>query len=235
MEGTACNPIEPAFFPPCNSPLFTPPVHQYAHDLVGNDVRCAVVGGSVYRGVVPELAGAYLFGDYCTGEIWALDPATKAVTDLSPVLAAARRTYEMTSLSEDGFGELYVTHLGTQLPDGSFTGAVYRIGSSLPDGDADGVPDHADNCLSEANGPLAPDPGGQVQLDSDGDGFGNLCDQDLDGNGVVNFSDLAGLRQRFFQSGTAADFNGDGVVNFADLALLRRAFFQAPGPSGVTP
>lgn len=235
MEGTSCNPVEPAFFPPCNSPLFTPPVHQYAHDLVGNDVRCAVVGGSVYRGVVPEIAGAYLFGDYCTGEVFALDPATKAVTPLSGVLAAARRTYEMTSLSEDGFGELYVTHLGTQISDGSFTGAIYRIGSSLPDTDADGVPDHADNCVSAPNGPLLPDAGGQVQLDTDGDGFGNRCDPDLNGDGMVNFADLAALRLQFFQAGGPADLDGSGVVNFGDLALLRLGFFQAPGPSGVTP
>lgn len=236
MEGSGCNLTNPAPSPPCNSPLLTLPVHEYAHQVVpGGLVRCAVVGGGVYRGVVSELAGAYLFGDYCTGELWSLDPVTRSVTDLSGVLAAGRRTYQLSSLSEDGFGELYLTQLGSQLQDGSFSGAVYRIGSSLPDGDGDGVPDHADNCVLAPNGPLLPDAGGNVQLDMDGDGFGNLCDPDLNGDGVVNFSDLAEMRRHFFETGGAADLDGSGAVNFADLAILREDFFQAPGPSGVTP
>ncbi len=33
----------------------------------------------------------------------------------------------------------------------------------------------------------------------------------------------------------AADFNGDGVVNFRELAVMRRMFFGKPGPSGLAP
>jgi glucose/arabinose dehydrogenase len=37
--------------------------------------RCSVSGGAVARGdAVPDLQGWYVFGDYCTGQIWALDP-----------------------------------------------------------------------------------------------------------------------------------------------------------------
>ena len=33
---------------------------------------CAITGGFVYRGVKHHsLQGAYIFGDYCTGRIWA--------------------------------------------------------------------------------------------------------------------------------------------------------------------
>ncbi len=47
------------------------PLFVYDHA----DGRCSVTGGSVARGdAVPDLAGWYLFGDYCTGQIWALDP-----------------------------------------------------------------------------------------------------------------------------------------------------------------
>lgn len=33
----------------------------------------------------------------------------------------------------------------------------------------------------------------------------------------------------------AADFNGDGTVNFRELAVMRRMFFGKPGPSGLAP
>lgn len=49
----------------------TAPLFVYDHA----DGRCSVTGGTVARDdSVPELAGWYLFGDYCTGQIWALDP-----------------------------------------------------------------------------------------------------------------------------------------------------------------
>lgn len=47
------------------------PVYVYTHE----EGRCSISGGVRYRGEsIPELAGWYVFGDYCTGEIWALDP-----------------------------------------------------------------------------------------------------------------------------------------------------------------
>jgi hypothetical protein len=32
-----------------------------------------------------------------------------------------------------------------------------------------------------------------------------------------------------------ADLDGDGLVNFADLAMFRAMFGAAPGPSALTP
>ena len=47
------------------------PIVSYAHDQ-----RCSVTGGEVYRGDrIPGLAGTYLYGDWCTGEIHALHNA----------------------------------------------------------------------------------------------------------------------------------------------------------------
>jgi hypothetical protein len=91
------------------------------------------------------------------------------------------------------------------------------------DSDGDGVMDTQDNCTLVSN----PD-----QRDTDGDGFGNLCDPDLNNDGVVNFLDLGLLRSVFFSSNADADFNGDGVVNFPDLGVLRLYFFSPPGPAG---
>ena len=48
-----------------------PPLFVYDH----GDGRCSVTGGTVARGdLVTDLQGWYVFGDYCTGQIWALDP-----------------------------------------------------------------------------------------------------------------------------------------------------------------
>ncbi|MFK8015477.1 MAG: proprotein convertase P-domain-containing protein [Gammaproteobacteria bacterium] len=93
-----------------------------------------------------------------------------------------------------------------------------------PDSDGDGVEDAADNCTLVPNAD---------QRDTNGDGFGNACDADLNNDGVINVADLGLLRAVFFTADADADLNGDGVVNVADLGILRASFFGAPGPSGV--
>ncbi len=91
------------------------------------------------------------------------------------------------------------------------------------DADHDGVADIRDNCTLVANAD---------QIDSDGDGFGNRCDADLDNSGIVSFGDLALFRARFDSNDLNADFDGSGRVSFADLEIFRRLFAQAPGPAG---
>ncbi|MEL7240404.1 MAG: hypothetical protein AAGK78_16220, partial [Planctomycetota bacterium] len=76
------------------------------------------------------------------------------------------------------------------------------------DSDADGVSDLIDNCTLDAN----PD-----QRDSNDDGYGNVCDADLNDDNIVNVVDLGILRSVFFTTDEDADFNGDGVVNVVDL------------------
>jgi len=103
------------------------------------------------------------------------------------------------------------------------------------DADGDGVGDACDDCITEANGPLAPDAGDAWQRDTDHDGYGNVCDPDLDGNEIVNFGDLAKMKSVFFRPNADADLDGDGIVNFRDLAKLKARFFRAPGPSALSP
>ena len=59
-EVSAC----PDAVPPCGDPALQRPILEYGRD----DGSCAVIGGYVYRGsAIPGLAGAYLFGDFCSG------------------------------------------------------------------------------------------------------------------------------------------------------------------------
>jgi hypothetical protein len=107
---------------------------------------------------------------------------------------------------------------GTFLP---FRASVLRT-FLVADADADGVADANDNCLGVKN---------TNQSDTDGDGFGDLCDADFDQSGMVNSLDLAILRDAFGTRTSKGDANGDGIVNSLDLAILQSRFGKAPGPS----
>ncbi len=99
-------------------------------------------------------------------------------------------------------------------------------GHPFADADGDGVADDQDDCTLVSNAD---------QIDSNGDGYGNACDADLNGDGIVNFGDLAILKSVFFQTNADSDLNGDSIVNFADLARLKAQFFRPPGPSAKAP
>ena len=105
MEGTLCNSAGPAGCvvppPPCDDPSYTLPVLTYTHD----SGRCAVIGGYVYRGgSIPDLQGSYVYGDYCSGEVWAGSQQSGVWSSvLLPVQAPS-----LTAFGQDAAGELYV-------------------------------------------------------------------------------------------------------------------------------
>ncbi len=116
--------------------------------------------------------------------------------------------------------------------------ADLALAALVLDTDADGVPDSVDNCINVPNGPLIPDSGGHglPQWDTDGDGYGNLCDPDFNGNGIVDPVDFSLLKSRFGQPGFPdQDLNGDGIVDPSDFSRFKTMFGQPPGPSGVAP
>ena len=99
-----------------------------------------------------------------------------------------------------------------------------QVALAAGDLDGDGVADNVDNCSAVVN---------VDQRDTDGDGFGNRCDTDLNNDGVTNGIDVGLLRTAFGSAGPHADFNGDGVVNGVDVGILRNYFGKSPGPGVV--
>jgi glucose/arabinose dehydrogenase len=101
MEGTHCFATDP-----CADEALTLPVAEYSHDF-----GCTVVGGTVYRGAsFPALAGWYVFADYCSGSVWAIDPTDDGPTTPEPVLETGQT---ISAIGEDTAGELYVTDLSS--------------------------------------------------------------------------------------------------------------------------
>ena len=94
-----------------------------------------------------------------------------------------------------------------------------------PDVDNDGVLDHKDNCVERYN---------HLQVDSDGDGYGNWCDGDFDNNGTTDGADFIVMRGCLAaQKLAVCDTNSDGQVNAEDYWLWLSMFGMPPGPSAI--
>jgi len=113
MEGNSCT--GNGGLVPCNDPSLTPPVLTYSHNS-----GCSITGGYVYRGsAVPTLAGQYLYGDFCTGRIWAaqrvgMGPWTPTELGVTG--------YAITTFGEDEAGELYFANYSA--------GDIYKFADS---------------------------------------------------------------------------------------------------------
>ncbi|MFK8031277.1 MAG: LamG-like jellyroll fold domain-containing protein [Gammaproteobacteria bacterium] len=114
----------------------------------------------------------------------------------------------------------------TGLDESVFSRGVYLVREAeFADSDGDSVPDTEDNCSLVAN---------DNQRDTDEDGFGNVCDPDLNNDGIVNFVDVS-LWIEFFGStvNEDTDFNGDGLTNLLDYVVLVNYIFSPPGPGAA--
>jgi glucose/arabinose dehydrogenase len=98
MEGLHC--YSPASG--CDESGLTLPIAEYDH----SQGRCSVTGGYVYRGdQIPSLQGYYIYGDYCSGDIWALAYNGNAVTEN---MLLAESGLSITSFGEDLAGNMYI-------------------------------------------------------------------------------------------------------------------------------
>jgi glucose/arabinose dehydrogenase len=110
MEGSHCyNPEQD-----CSPDGLIFPIAEYGHE----QGRCSITGGYVYRGrAVPALRGTYLFGDYCSGELFALSASANRKTSTAP--RVLRHTgARISSFGEDEAGEVYVV---------DHKGGLYRL------------------------------------------------------------------------------------------------------------
>jgi glucose/arabinose dehydrogenase len=102
---------------------FVDPVFDYPHvdALEGAAVGCSITGGYVVRDpALPELAGRYVYADFCTSELRSLAPPSGSglvVEDRLECLPIERPT----SFGEDADGRIYVT---------SKAGPVFRLAPS---------------------------------------------------------------------------------------------------------
>jgi hypothetical protein len=118
FEGTVCTNLSPGLCIPAD---FTAPIAEYDHNPTLG--RCAVIGGYIYRGARSTLpAGAYIYGDFCTGEIFQLFPAVSGGTQT--VLLDTALNSSLSSFGEDEAGEIYVL--------GLLGGTVDRITTTPP-------------------------------------------------------------------------------------------------------
>lgn len=107
MEGKHC--FEPRSG--CNQTNLKPPIHEY-----GRNEGISVTGGFVYRGKsLPGLAGKYIYADFGSGTIWALDPKDPG----KPVNTELMKTdLNISSFGIDQDNELLIC---------AFDGKIYRI------------------------------------------------------------------------------------------------------------
>ncbi len=88
----------------CDDTGVTMPVAEYGHGE-----GCSVIGGAVYRGdAIPALRGAYLFGDYCSGTLWAIDAGLEAAQAPITLLETGA---SISSIVAGDDAELYLTDL----------------------------------------------------------------------------------------------------------------------------
>jgi glucose/arabinose dehydrogenase len=188
--------------------------------------RCSVTAGYVYRGdLIPELDGAFWYGDYCSAAIYTIRYDGSTVSDFtvrSPDLNSINggSISWVASFGEDAYGEMYICDL--------FGGEVFAIIPQDPtprtDCNENGIEDGREITDGSA-------------VDADDNGVIDICEEpvndcqgDFDGNGLVDGADFGAFGAAFGSMAgdasynTDADFDGNGVIDGADFGAFGAEF-----------
>ena len=114
------------------------PILEYSH----SSGRCSVTGGYRYRGVLaPGLRGAYLFGDYCSGDVWAGVYDEMGGSWSAVDLNFTDNLFSLRTFGEDEQGNVFVSagstvwvinEIGTLFVDGFETGDTTEWTETVP-------------------------------------------------------------------------------------------------------
>lgn len=85
---------------------YRPPLFEYSHNE-----GCSVIGGTVYRGALPEWRGVYFYSDYCSGKIWGALRIVTAAEETSVSTVLFESGAQAASFGVDEAGELYLATL----------------------------------------------------------------------------------------------------------------------------
>jgi glucose/arabinose dehydrogenase len=126
----------------CTAPGHVPPVLEYSS--AGSSAECSITGGYVVRDPALPIAGRYVYGDWCTGE---LKSAVLTPTGSSDNRSLGVVVPSVASFGEDAAGRVYAVSLGGPVvrlralagqvltePVGVFNTPVY---ATSPPGDPD--------------------------------------------------------------------------------------------------
>lgn len=100
-EGTLCVAQQPG---DCNNPDLVDPLIEYDHSR-GN---CSIIGGYFYHGQdLPQLQGRFIFGDFCSSKISAVDFDSNDQPFELPLISRGSGIGNILSFAKDTDGELY--------------------------------------------------------------------------------------------------------------------------------
>lgn len=103
-----------------NADGMTMPITEYSHD----GGRCSITGGGVYRSCEVEAwQGLYLYGDYCSGELYGLVWDGTNVMEFDSVLSVGE---SILGNGWNAWGDVYLTTVQTSGPM-IIDGLVYRV------------------------------------------------------------------------------------------------------------
>ncbi len=219
-EGNICTNNDPKLCTPEN---YDAAVFQYDH----SQGRCSITGGYVYRGAEGTLPlGAYVYGDFCSGQYYYWDGSTQILIENSP--------RNISSFGQDEAGELYLVHLGGTVE--KIVNSESFINSASADFDGDGTTDLSVYRPSTGVWYALNSGDASVQIQQFGLNGDIPTPEDFDGDGTTDIGvwrpsqgiwyyfqssdSTVGILQ-FGSDGdipTAGDYDGDGK---ADIAVFR--------------